>query len=94
MFSSIWSQTAKRPVSVGDQLSTTKRPTTKRSVSVELNDAGALFDQLLNLLLKLADYGVIHSDLIEFNIVIDKNEKPILIDFPQLISTSHCEAEE
>ena len=94
MFSLIWSRTAKRPVSVGDQLSTTKQPTTKRSVSVELNDAGALFDELMNLLLKLANYGVIHSDFNEFNIMIDENEKPILIDFPQMISTSHCEAEE
>ena len=48
----------------------------------------------MNLLLKLADYGVIHSDLIEFNIMIDENEKPILIDFPQMVSNSHCEAEE
>ena len=60
----------------------------------ELNDAGALFDELMNLLLKLANYGVIHSDFNEFNIMIDENEKPILIDFPQMISTSHCEAEE
>nr|CAG4636928.1 EOG090X04DJ [Ceriodaphnia reticulata]SVE72871.1 EOG090X04DJ [Ceriodaphnia reticulata] len=60
----------------------------------ELNDAGALFEELMNLLLKLANYGVIHSDFNEFNIMIDDNEKPILIDFPQMISTSHCEAEE
>ncbi|XP_057373241.1 serine/threonine-protein kinase RIO2-like [Daphnia carinata] len=60
----------------------------------ELNDAGALFEELMNLLLKLANYGVIHSDFNEFNIMIDDNEKPILIDFPQMISTSHSEAEE
>nr|CAG4649248.1 EOG090X04DJ [Scapholeberis mucronata]SVE93552.1 EOG090X04DJ [Scapholeberis mucronata] len=60
----------------------------------ELNDAGALFEELMNLLLKLANYGVIHSDFNEFNIMIDENEKPILIDFPQMISTSHSEAEQ
>ena len=59
----------------------------------ELEDAGALYDALMSLLLKLANYGVIHSDFNEFNIMIDKNEKPILIDFPQMVSTSHSEAE-
>lgn len=48
----------------------------------------------MNLLLKLANYGVIHSDFNEFNIMIDENEKPVLIDFPQMISTSHTEAEQ
>nr|CAG4650893.1 EOG090X04DJ [Simocephalus serrulatus]SVE94173.1 EOG090X04DJ [Simocephalus serrulatus] len=60
----------------------------------ELNDAGALFEELMNLLLKLANYGVIHSDFNEFNIMIDENEKPILIDFPQMVSTNHVEAKE
>ena len=60
----------------------------------ELNDAGALFEELMNLLLKVAKHGVIHSDFNEFNIMIDENEKPILIDFPQMVSTSHVEAEQ
>nr|SVE73490.1 EOG090X04DJ [Daphnia atkinsoni] len=60
----------------------------------ELKDAGALYEELMNLLLKLANYGVIHSDFNEFNIMIDENEKPILIDFPQMISTSHTEAQQ
>nr|CAG4641612.1 EOG090X04DJ [Eurycercus lamellatus] len=59
----------------------------------ELNDPGALYEELMNLLLKLANYGVIHSDFNEFNIMIDENEKPILIDFPQMVSSSHSEAE-
>lgn len=59
----------------------------------ELQDPGALYDALMSLLLKLANYGVIHSDFNEFNIMIDDNEKPILIDFPQMVSTSHSEAE-
>jgi RIO kinase 2 len=60
----------------------------------ELKDAGALFEELMNLLLKLANHGVIHSDFNEFNIMIDEDEKPILIDFPQMVSTSHVEAEQ
>nr|SVE76940.1 EOG090X04DJ [Daphnia lumholtzi]SVE77537.1 EOG090X04DJ [Daphnia lumholtzi]SVE78165.1 EOG090X04DJ [Daphnia lumholtzi] len=60
----------------------------------ELKDPGALFEELMNLLLKLANHGVIHSDFNEFNIMIDDNEKPILIDFPQMVSTSHVDAEQ
>ena len=47
----------------------------------------------MNLILKLANNGVIHSDLNEFNIMIDDNEKPILIDFPQTVSIEHEEAQ-
>nr|SVE75058.1 EOG090X04DJ [Daphnia dolichocephala] len=60
----------------------------------ELKDPGALYEELMNLLLKLANHGVIHSDFNEFNVMIDENEKPILIDFPQMISASHCEAKQ
>nr|CAG4646180.1 EOG090X04DJ [Macrothrix elegans] len=60
----------------------------------ELKDPGALFDELMNLLLKLANHGVIHSDFNEFNILIDDDEKPILIDFPQMVSSNHAEAQE
>nr|CAG4650080.1 EOG090X04DJ [Sida crystallina] len=59
----------------------------------ELSDPPALYDELMNLLLKLANHGVIHSDFNEFNIMIDDDEKPILIDFPQMVSSSHSEAE-
>jgi len=59
----------------------------------ELTDPAALYEDLMNLLLKLANYGVVHSDFNEFNIMIDDNEKPILIDFPQMVSSSHSEAE-
>ena len=46
----------------------------------ELNE-GALFDELMNLLLKLANYGVIRSDFSDCSILINENEKPILVDF-------------
>lgn len=59
----------------------------------ELNDPAALYDELMNLLLRLANHGVIHSDFNEFNVMIDDDEKPILIDFPQMVSSSHSEAQ-
>jgi len=47
----------------------------------------------MTLLVNLANHGVIHGDFNEFNILLDENEDPILIDFPQMVSTSHENAE-
>jgi RIO kinase 2 len=65
---------------------------------VECEDPGDLYDALMNLLLKFANHGVIHGDFNEFNIMIAEDEegcpnKPVIIDFPQMISTEHKEAE-
>ncbi len=38
-------------------------------------------------------HGLIHSDLNEFNLLIDNSENLILIDFPQTVSISHKNAE-
>nr|CAG4651742.1 EOG090X04DJ [Triops cancriformis] len=59
----------------------------------EVEDPAALYDDLMSLLMKLANHGVIHSDFNEFNIMVDDNDKPIMIDFPQMISTSHPNAQ-
>jgi len=47
----------------------------------------------MNLILKLASYGLIHGDFNEFNILVKESGEPILIDFPQMVSTSHPNAE-
>jgi len=59
----------------------------------EVGDPGELYDKLMNLLLKFANHGVIHGDFNEFNIMVDDNENPIIIDFPQMVSTKHVHAE-
>ncbi|XP_044269490.1 serine/threonine-protein kinase RIO2 [Tribolium madens] len=60
---------------------------------MELNDVEALYDELMNLIVKFADSGVIHGDFNEFNIMITDDEKPVIIDFPQMMSTAHENAE-
>ncbi|KAK2011496.1 RIO1 family protein [Colletotrichum eremochloae] len=71
-------------------------------------DPAALYSELISLLLRLAKHGLIHGDYNEFNILI-KEEKsttktddgeeevitliPIVIDFPQMISMDHQNAE-
>jgi len=58
----------------------------------EVDDPGELYDRLMNLLLKFAGHGVIHGDFNEFNIMITDEGSPVIIDFPQMISTAHPEA--
>jgi len=59
---------------------------------IEVDDPGRLYDKLMNLVLRFAQVGVIHGDFNEFNIMIDDDGKPIVIDFPQMVSTAHPDA--
>lgn len=58
----------------------------------EVTDAAALYDKLMNLILKFANHGVIHGDFNEFNIMVTDAGEPIIIDFPQMVSTEHRDA--
>ena len=58
-----------------------------------------LYEKLMSLMMKLTnEFGVVHGDFNEFNIMIRKNKDepldPILIDFPQMISVHHELAQE
>lgn len=59
----------------------------------EVSNVEALYDELMDLIVRLANHGVIHGDFNEFNIMIKDNGKPIIIDFPQMVSTEHENAE-
>ncbi|KAK3936378.1 hypothetical protein QBC46DRAFT_241499, partial [Diplogelasinospora grovesii] len=78
-----------------------------RQVS-EVPDPAGLYADLIGLILRLAKHGLIHGDFNEFNLMIKeerikKTEKeeeketlvitPILIDFPQMVSMDHPNAE-
>lgn len=57
-----------------------------------MSDPDALFSALMDLAVKLAQHGLVHCDFNEFNIMLDSNDRPTLIDFPQMVSTSHRNA--
>ncbi|KAG0198491.1 hypothetical protein BGX28_008057 [Mortierella sp. GBA30] len=59
----------------------------------EVADPGKLYSSLMNLIVKLASYGLIHGDFNEFNILIRENGEAVLIDFPQMVSIDHPNAE-
>ncbi|KAI9164518.1 Serine/threonine-protein kinase rio2 [Blastocladiella emersonii ATCC 22665] len=61
----------------------------------EVADVGKLYSDLMALLLRLASHGLVHGDFNEFNLMIRQaDQTPILIDFPQMISTNHVNARE
>ena len=64
-----------------------------RSQLHDVPNVEELYDDLMNLIIKFGNLGVIHGDFNEFNIMITDEGKPIIIDFPQMISTLHPEAE-
>ena len=63
------------------------------------NPAG-LYAELMEMLVRLCSLGLIHGDFNEFNILIKEEEQgedihlvPVLIDFPQMISVDHPNAD-
>ncbi|KAI8814055.1 RIO1 family-domain-containing protein [Cladochytrium replicatum] len=59
----------------------------------EVKNVGQLYSNLMDIIVRLAGSGLIHGDFNEFNLMIqDESAKPTLIDFPQMVSTSHRNA--
>ncbi|GJE87578.1 RIO-like serine/threonine protein kinase [Phanerochaete sordida] len=64
-----------------------------RQVS-DVASPGALYSTLMDLIVRFAHAGLIHGDYNEFNILIRRETgEPVVIDFPQMVSTSHANAE-
>lgn len=77
-------------------------------------DPASLYSELIDMILRLAKFGLIHGDFNEFNILIKEESKkaakgklpegaeidledlilvPVVIDFPQMVSMDHVNAE-
>ncbi|GLB36214.1 putative rio2, N-terminal [Lyophyllum shimeji] len=60
----------------------------------EVPSPGKLYSALMDLIVRFARAGLIHGDFNEFNILIRRESgEPVVIDFPQMVSTSHENAE-
>ncbi len=57
-----------------------------------MDDPPALYSELMELIVQLAGFGLIHCDFNEFNVFIDTEDTPTIIDFPQMVSTKHLNA--
>ncbi|XP_039614283.1 serine/threonine-protein kinase RIO2 [Polypterus senegalus] len=58
-----------------------------------IDDPASLYSELMELIVKLANHGLIHGDFNEFNLMLDNEDHVTMIDFPQMVSTSHRNAE-
>ena len=47
----------------------------------------------MELAVKLAEHGLIHCDFNEYNLMVDDSDRITMIDFPQMISLSHPNAQ-
>lgn len=47
----------------------------------------------MELIVKLGSYGLIHCDFNEFNLIVNEDDKVTVIDFPQMVSISHPNAQ-
>ncbi|KAM6302812.1 serine/threonine-protein kinase RIO2 isoform 2-T2 [Podargus strigoides] len=59
----------------------------------QLEDPASVYSELMDLIVKLGSHGLIHGDFNEFNLILDNDDHVTMIDFPQMISTSHANAE-
>lgn len=64
-----------------------------RSQVHAVRDIETLYSECMELIVRLAENGVIHSDFNEFNLMVDSNDHVIMIDFPQMVSMSHTNAQ-
>ncbi|XP_074426241.1 serine/threonine-protein kinase RIO2 isoform X1 [Larus michahellis] len=58
-----------------------------------VEDPASVYSELMDLIVKLANHGLIHGDFNEFNLILDNDDHVTMIDFPQMVSTSHANAE-
>jgi RIO kinase 2 len=54
-----------------------------------MDNAELVYKRLMDTIVRLAQYGLIHCDFNEFNLMISKEGDVTVIDFPQMISTEH-----
>ncbi|XP_031097467.1 serine/threonine-protein kinase rio2 [Ipomoea triloba] len=59
----------------------------------QLQNPDTVFETILGIVVRLAEHGLIHCDFNEFNIMINDDEKVTMIDFPQMVSVSHRNAQ-
>ncbi|CAC5377508.1 RIOK2 [Mytilus coruscus] len=59
----------------------------------ELGDPAQVYSDSMELIVRLGNCGVIHGDFNEFNLMVDDDGNLTMYDFPQMISTSHANAE-
>ncbi|XP_078618759.1 serine/threonine-protein kinase RIO2-like [Branchiostoma floridae x Branchiostoma japonicum] len=59
----------------------------------DVADPPAVYNECMELIVRFANHGLIHGDFNEFNLMLDEKYGVTVIDFPQMVSISHPNAE-
>ncbi|KAI8483298.1 Serine/threonine-protein kinase RIO2 [Branchiostoma belcheri] len=59
----------------------------------DVSDPPAVYNECMELIVRFANHGLIHGDFNEFNLMLDDKDRVTVIDFPQMVSISHPNAE-
>jgi RIO kinase 2 len=59
-----------------------------------LDNPGPVYERMMDILCDITHLGLIHCDYNEFNVMLGTDGKLTVIDFPQMVSTSHPNAAE
>lgn len=69
-------------------------PGTVLNSVIALGNPEKVYRRCLDLMIRLAEAGLIHGDFNEFNIMVTEEQQVIMIDFPQMVSINHKNAAE
>eukprot|EP00892_Ulva_mutabilis_P001751 jgi/Ulvmu1/11577/UM079_0020.1 len=58
-----------------------------------LDDPGPVFEEMVQIMCDMVRVGLIHCDFNEFNVIITPTNTLVAIDFPQMVSVSHVNAQ-
>lgn len=58
----------------------------------EVSDPSSVYNECMELIVMLGNHGLIHGDF-EFNLMLDDKDRVTMIDFPQMISIDHFNAQ-
>lgn len=59
----------------------------------DLKNPGKTYAECMDLIVRLAKNGLIHGDFNEFNLMVSDDDTITMIDFPQMVSMDHKNAE-
>ena len=59
-----------------------------------LDNPGPVYERMMDVLCEITQLGLVHCDYNEFNVMLGPDGRVTVIDFPQMVSTSHANAAE
>jgi RIO kinase 2 len=59
-----------------------------------LEDPGPIYEKMMDIMCDITNLGLIHCDYNEFNVMLGPDRQVTVIDFPQMVSVSHENAQE